>query len=191
MTGPQESAPKAGGSRAKGETTMRTFAKRHAPSAFDGPSNYVSWDREAENAIADWLVLPCGRNRDSDCGTESNWHVALKMLGGESDNVQIHRFGHWACGWYELIVVRPGSPAETTAREIEESLDGYPILDDDDFSEREREAADQTWRDCFNAKERLEYVREHRSQFEFHGFADMLSCVRGEYFAGYAGELLG
>jgi hypothetical protein len=170
---------------------MRTFAKRHAPSAFDGPSNYVSWDREAEEEIAEWWVLPCGRNRDSDCGTESNFAVALRMLGGEGENVQIHRFGHWACGWYELIVVRPDTEQAKIAHEIEESLDGYPILDDDDFSEREREAADQTWRDCFNAKERLAYVREHRSQFEFPDFACLLDCIRGNHFAGYPGELLG
>jgi hypothetical protein len=169
---------------------MRTFAKRHAPSSFDGPSNYVSWDRDAEDSIAEWLVLPCGRNRDSDCGTESNFAVARKMLGGEGDNVQTHRFGHWACGWYELIVVRPDTDQARIAGEIEESLDGYPILDENDWSEREQVAADETWKNCYRPAERLEYVREHREQFEFHSFADLLGCIRGTYFAGYASELI-
>jgi hypothetical protein len=169
---------------------MRTFAKRHAPSAFDGPSNYISWDREAENEIAAWWVLPCGRNRDSDCLTESNFAVALKMLGGEGENVQIHRFGHWACGWYELIVVRPETDQARIAEEIEGSLEEYPVLDDSDFSDREHEAATVTWRDCFSVKERIEYVRKHRSDCEFHSFADLLGAIRGGYYPGSASELL-
>jgi hypothetical protein len=168
---------------------MRTFAKRHAPSAFDGPSNYVSWDREAEESIAEWWVLPCGRNRDSDCGTESNFYVALRMLGGEGDNVQIHRFGHWACGWYELIVVRPDTEQAKIAHEIEESLDGYPILDDDDYSERQQTEADLVWRDCYRPSERIAYVRKNPDQFSFHGFADLLACIRGKFFAGDAYSL--
>lgn len=39
-------------------------------------------------------------------------------------------------------------------------------------------------------RERVEYIRKHRSQFEFRDFADMLGCVRGKYFAGYASELI-
>jgi hypothetical protein len=191
MSETAKSAPPGEGSSAKGETTMRTYAKRHAPSALDGPSNYVSWDREAEDSIAQWLVLPCGRNRDSECFDESNFAVAVKMLGGEGENVQIHRFGHWACGWYELIVVRPDTDQAKIAHGIEESLENYPLLDDDDFSEREQVAADETWKNCFRPSERLEYVRKHRSQFEFHTFADLLGCIRGNYFAGYASELLG
>jgi hypothetical protein len=170
---------------------MRTFAKRHAPSAFDGPSNYISWDREAEDSIAEWLVVPCGRNRDSECFDESNFHVALKMLGGEGDDVQVRRFGHWACGWYELIVVRPETPAAATARDIEASLENYPLLDDNDFSEREQEAADLTWKNCFREAERLAYIRKNREQFEFRCFSDLLGCVRGKHFAVYASELLG
>lgn len=30
----------------------------------------------------------------------------------------------------------------------------------------------------------------HREQFEFYTFAELLGCVRGKFFAGYASELL-
>src|SRR5690349_11232303 len=83
----------------------------------------------------DWLVLPCTRNRDSDCLTESNFDAALKQLGGESDDCEVHRFRHWACGWFEIIIVRPGSAAEKEAHEIEAALDDYPVLDEMDLSE--------------------------------------------------------
>ena len=39
-------------------------------------------------------------------------------------------------------------------------------------------------------KRRINYIRENRSQFEFYNFEDLMCCVRGEYFAGYANELL-
>lgn len=50
--------------------------------------------------------------------------------------------------------------------------------------------ANAVWRDCYQLKERVEYVRKHRGQFDFRSFSDMLSCLRGNYFAGYASELL-
>lgn len=61
----------------------------------------------------------------------------------------------------------------------------------DCHSEAEEEQAQEVWRDCYRPKARIEYIREHREQFEFRSFADMLGCVRGRYFAGYASELLG
>lgn len=77
------------------------------------------------------------------------------------------------------------------ANRILEKLDGYPVLDEFDFSEREMTAANDIWRDCYRPKERVEYIRKHRSQFEFRDWLDMLGCVRGNYFAGYASELIG
>jgi hypothetical protein len=89
---------------------------------------------------ADWVVVPVGRNRNSEILQESNFDVALERLGGESKNVEIHRFGHWGCGWFELILVNPKSKKHVKiALEIKNDLDDYPVLDDSDFSERERE----------------------------------------------------
>lgn len=142
----------------------------------------------------DWLVHPCSHNRDSDCLTESNWDVSVKDLAKvdpEGLDHEIHRFGHWACGWFEIILVRPDTAAAKDAEETEAALENYPVLNDSDFSEKEQEAADLAWLHCYRPKERIEYIREHRKQFEFRSFADMLGCVRGKYFAGYASELLG
>lgn len=161
---------------------MQTY-KQYRPTGFD-PSGLGLSDRQ------DWLVLPCGRNRDSDCLAESNFASALASLGGESEMVEVHRFGHWACGWFEIILIKPGTDAATEAERIEAALSDYPILDDSDFSEREHEAAQQAWRDCYTDAQRLEYIAEHRSQFEFTSLSDMMGCVRGKHFCGYAGELL-
>lgn len=137
-----------------------------------------------------WLVLPCSRTRDSGCLEESNFHAALEILGGEGDSVEVHRFGHWGPGWFELILVDPSSPQVKDAEEIESALADYPVLDDADHSEREYEEANQVWSNCYRDADRIKYIRKHRYQFEFHSFSDMLACVRGKYFCGYASELI-
>jgi len=58
------------------------------------------------------------------------------------------------------------------------------------FSEYETEEANDVWRDCYRPEERIDYIRKHRSQFKFRGLSDLIGCVRGHYFAGYASELL-
>lgn len=156
--------------------------KDFRPTGFD-PKGLALDDRQ------DWLVF-LGRNRDSDILTESNFDAALKALGGEGDDVEIHRFGHWACGWFEVILIRPDSDAASLAVDMEVALDGYPVLDESDFSQRETEEADRIWSDCYSTAERIKYIARYRSQFEFRSMADMIGCVRGKYFAGYASELI-
>jgi hypothetical protein len=160
---------------------MQTY-KEFRPTGFD---DHISLDDKE-----DWLVVPCGTNRDADCLTESNYYSALEELSGEGDDVEVLEFGHWACGWFSIIVVRPDTEAHKTAEEIESALADYPILDEDDFSEREQKAADETWKNCYTNSQRIAYIKDHRNQFEFHDLADMVSCVRGNHFAGYACELI-
>jgi hypothetical protein len=155
-----------------------------SPSGWDSLANYTG-----QSDFPGWFVLVT-RNRDSDCLTESNFRSALKALGGESETVEVHRFGHWACGWWEALCVKEGSEQFTIAQDIAEKLEDYPVVDEDDWSELEHEEASRVWAECYNVKERVEYIRQHREQFEFHNFADLLGCARGLYFAGYASELL-
>lgn len=156
--------------------------KEHRPTQFD--SHIELENRE------DWLVLPVSRTRDSGPFSNSNFEMALKLLGGESDEVEVHRFGHWGPGWYEIILVKPDAKAEKEARDIETALANYPVLDDNDYSDRLQEDANETWKNCYNDKSRLEYIRDHRSQFEFHNLSALMGCVRGKFFAGYASELV-
>ena len=138
----------------------------------------------------EWLVV-IGQNRDSNAVSESNFASALKSLGGEGDHVQVYRFGHWACGWFEVLLIDPGhKPAVSIAESIEAALADYPVLDDADVSERETTEANEVWSSCYTEKQRVQYIRNHRDQFEFRDFSDMLGCCRGNYFSGYASELL-
>ena len=91
----------------------------------------------------EWLVVPVGRSRDSGVRSESNFEVALRILGGESETVEVHRFGHWGPGWFEIIIVHPSR--EDEVQEIEDSLENYSLLDDMDYSEREYDRACEVW----------------------------------------------
>lgn len=154
------------------------------PTNWDSMKNFAGTVPELH-----WRVVT-ERIRDSQIITESNWACALKLLGGEGDNVTIIRYGHWAVGWVEHLCVREGTPEETKGEEIRKRMDDYPILNETDYGERIDDEAQRVWRECYRPKDRIQYIREHEEQFGFHDFADLLGCVRGKHFSGYASELV-
>lgn len=137
------------------------------------------------------------RHRDSDVLTNSNFECALKKLESlpafESEEDEktsriVVRENHWAVGWVEWIAIHQEDlEAVKAAEEMESALDDYPILDEMDFSEREMEEDNQCWTNCFSDKERIEYIRKNKNQFDFRDFADMLGCARGKYYGGESG----
>ena len=164
---------------------MKTRQEQMTQGGFDGDSNFLGDDSE----YRDWFGV-LGQSRDSDCLERSNFRVGLELLGGESDTVRVERFGHWACGWIEEVYIKPDSEAHRIAKKIESDLADYPVLNEEDFSELEQEEATEIWSGCYDWRERIEYIRKNISEFEFHDFRDMIGCVRGQYFSGYASELI-
>jgi hypothetical protein len=128
--------------------TYKTFR----PSQFD---SHINFDEERE----DWLVGPCSHNRDSDLLTESNWEALIKALGGESEHVEIHRFGHWGNGWFEIILIKPDTDAAKTAQECADSLENYPSLDDNLNSDKQHEADYEYWK-SMSLRERIEVCKK-------------------------------
>jgi RNA binding exosome subunit len=114
-----------------------------APTAFD-PAGHALPDRQ------DWLVFPISRTRDTDDPIDvSNWRVAVAAFKGvspEGRGWEIHRFGHWGPGWFEIILVNPRvKKCRACAEDMEKSIANYPILDEGDFSEAESESEQQSW----------------------------------------------
>lgn len=104
------------------------------------------WSR-SENYIGesynDYYVL-LSRNRDSGLVEESNFWSALRMLNGESDTVKVIRASHWAVGWIEMILIyESDNESIDKGNEIEKALESYPILDEEDFYERESERREE------------------------------------------------
>lgn len=140
------------------------------------------------------------RNRDSDVLENANFEAGKDRvdpeetgegLDGIEDAVVIVREGHSLCGWVEWIGIHQDA-ANTleAADEIAERLDRYSILDEELFFEMEQDEADKVWKNCYSWRERIEYIRENRSQFEFADFQNMMRCIRGNYFLGYRSELI-
>jgi len=102
------------------------------PTVFDSKGAFLP-DRQ------DWIVVLAGRTRDSGALEQSNFATALKRLGGESNSVEVHRFDHWTVGWLEIILVERGSDQVHIADAIEDALADYPVLDDDDYADRQAE----------------------------------------------------
>jgi hypothetical protein len=158
------------------------------------PEYLKRWTKPDHYAGASWpeyYSSGVGQSRDSDALERSNFACMLRALGGESDTVLVVHEGHWAVGWVEWIAVHESNEdALRAADDIKRELEDYPVVNEDHWSGLEIEDANETWTNCFNDQERLAYIRENRSQFEFHDYADLIGCVRGRYFAGYASELL-
>lgn len=139
----------------------------------------------------DYFRSGCGQSRDSDALERSNFASMLRLLGGESETVIVVRENHWAVGWVEWIAIHAtDEKALRAADEAQERLADYPVLNEDHCSELEMEEANEVWANCYSDFDRVKYIREHRSQFDFHDYADLIGCARGRYFAGYASELL-
>lgn len=152
------------------------------------------WTRPANYCGEVWPATysaGVGQSRDSDALERSNFACMLKAIGGETETVQVVRERHWAVGWVEWIAIhQDDETALAIADEVQERLANYPVVNEDHWSELEQEDAHETWANCYDPQERIDYIRAHRSQFEFHDMADLIGCVRGKYFAGYASELL-
>jgi hypothetical protein len=92
-----------------------------------------------------WLIA-LSVNRDSDALARSNWSVITADLFGRygegpetehAEDMAIERMHHWACGWVDYLLVRPGSEAAQAANVWREKLDEYPVADEASFSELE------------------------------------------------------
>jgi hypothetical protein len=120
---------------------MKTYSE-FQPTAFD-PKGLGCRDMQ------DWLVAPCSVNRDSGPRTQSNWACQLKALGGETDDCQVHRFGHWGPGWFEIVLINPArTDLVAIADSLESFLADYPVLDDEDCSQREHDDYVESWNQC-------------------------------------------
>jgi hypothetical protein len=141
------------------------------------------WTRPDSYFGAEWpeYYVAYGHHRDSDVLSESNFYSLLRRLGGESETVLVIRESHWAVGWVEWIGIHQSDEAAVRiATECLEKLGDYPILDEADFSEREDEQCDQTWRECYRPKERAQYLRDRGVT---SGFRELRAAVNGDWHA--------
>lgn len=156
---------------------MQTYST-FSPTGFDSKGSFLPEQ-------GDWLVAPCKRNRDSQSLDLSNWDKQIERLGGEhAQRVQIHRFGHWACGWFEIVLINPRSKKAKIGREIEKELENYPVLDENDFSTREWNNYLAAFKDDYQSQfisEIENFAEENDIEME-SGFLETISIERFQEF---------
>lgn len=126
-----------------------------------GGSRPTPFDRRhgsfaAADDHANWFVV-AGQNRDSDALAKSNFECITDSLKAiDEECYVIHSFGHWGCGWYEVLVVDPDNKAACDeAERILAALADYPVVDDEHYSAKQCEVGEcecsccpKDWCDC-------------------------------------------
>jgi hypothetical protein len=101
-----------------------------------------------------WLVAPVTICPNvAECADESNWQAQLNALSEvdpDGNDHEVCEFGHWATP-FDIVLVRPGTPAAECAQELAERLENCPILNEDDLSERESDLAYQNVSDAVSS----------------------------------------
>ncbi len=114
----------------------------------------TQFDRHICPNLDTFFMGPCSQNRDSGILQKVNFKIATDHIMGASEHEEtaVHRFGHWACGWYEILLIHPGDiEALKVAASLASSLANYPILDEGALSWAEFEAASETWEQMYLA----------------------------------------
>lgn len=118
------------------------------------------YQRDSDNRDH-WLVLEgvdgWGNHYETDHLAVSNWEYCVRELQADDTiGCEIHN---------KLILIHPWrKDLRDIATDIERSLDGYPVLDDDDFSQREFEDIESQW-ECWGYSDLFSEVTKHLSPF--------------------------
>lgn len=102
------------------------------------------WER-ADNYAGEDLTgyyVVYSHNRDSTRLKESNWDTLIKQFK-DNPRFEIHLFNHWLCGWVECIMIDGSKMTIEDYNEILKiinDLEDYPVLDEEDYSNREYES---------------------------------------------------
>ena len=118
------------------------------------------WDRERDLDDPDNWAIIYTHNRDSGLLDQSNADAIAEAMepftNGDDPDVVMESHDHWAVGHvdgFSIRVYRDGQITEAfkTYHDLMEQLDGYPILNEEDYSNREYEATlenitDSAWR---------------------------------------------
>lgn len=94
----------------------------------------------------DFFIVPVFITRDSNCLEESNYRCAKEAIWKESSHGETTElsFGHWGYGWFNMMVVHPDDvPGVATAVKIACALEDYPVLNEEDYSSQEHDAAQE------------------------------------------------
>jgi hypothetical protein len=128
---------------------IEVFVPEHLSKwSVDGPTGFDSGANYAGDDFSEFYVAPVSQTRDSGPLELSNYRVVRDEIlkASQHELTDEHCFGHWACGWYEIILIHHTDYAALkVAEEWDCALADYPVACDDDYSELEFERASEYW----------------------------------------------
>lgn len=84
----------------------------------------------------------------------------------------------WAVGWVEYLIVHPRNRQALRKAIIAFcEVCSYPILDESHYSDVESEECSEVWENCYDPRERAEYLRKHL--YDIKGFRELRKAVHG------------
>lgn len=86
------------------QTTLKRWDAEVAPTAVDGAHNYIGPD------LGGYYVAPVGNTRDTRGRERTRFYRMVASLKRQSSRVEVVRMRHWACGWFEVVLI----PADDT-----------------------------------------------------------------------------
>jgi hypothetical protein len=138
-----------------------------------------SWHRGYDLPDADNWMLWYTSSRDAGLLEQSNEKAINERLQpyseGDNPDLLFETHSHWACGYLNGVSIRviradgSISPAFTTFCKIKEELDGYPVLDETDYGEREYAATLENYR---NEMWRCKNLPEGWEEMVYRHFSD-------------------
>lgn len=148
------------------------------PTGFDSAANYAGVD------LSQFYQAPVAITRDADTLATSNWEVVTESILKVAchEETEIHRMGHWACGWYDILVIHPSDTAALAcADDWACVLAEYPVADYEHHSQLQWEQACDTW-DGMSLRQRIEACERCR--------ISIMAARRDEIPEDSQGELL-
>ena len=134
---------------------MKTKHQELSGKGLDNYSNFIGDISDIKN----WFIL-LSQTRDSKILEQNKFNETLEILGGESETVQVHRFCHWACGWFEQILIDPNDKtALEIAESIESALADYPVLNEASYYEQLNNELNEYW-DDMQLSEKIYYCEQ-------------------------------
>ena len=147
------------------------------------PSNYMGTDYEG------YYIL-YSMNRDSDYLTVSNFETILKLfedigvkvindydMSSDKHPYVINvRARHWAVGWIDTIMIHEDASSVIwdQVESINNSLSDYPILDDDDYYQKESDIINESY-ESYIKDEFMDIIKKHYNLYDIEEKEDILS----------------
>lgn len=132
-------------------TTLTPFA-----SLPTRPTDYIGWTPANDPDITNhesWRYAGPIETRDSDaleCSNAAYITSAFEAADPDGEHHVITNSNHWAVGWVRNLWIDTSHPATTDVyTDIATQLEDHPILDEDDYSQREGDELYETLTGCY------------------------------------------